>query len=125
MVDLWSIILENMETKVLREASSSVDFVQEQMHRKNLGLDYLQELKEGLQIDGTSYEEYVTLYYQILDEVKPHYEKLIQMKKEFAKLQWVAFMAARIPINKAVCRTLDRAIKTLGDYLELAEDFIE
>ena len=114
-----------METKVLREGRSSVDFVQEQMRRKNLGLDYLQELKEGLYIDGTSYEEYVTIYCLIQDEVKPHYEKLIQMKKDIAKLQWVAFMAARIPINKAVCTTLDGAIKTLGDCLELAEDFIE
>ena len=118
MNDPWGIILTNLSARVQRDAAETVAEVHAKMEYLGVDLRMIQELDKPHSQDLWRYEAALDLWWEVKTEVIPALTYLKELDRTMGKIQLIAYMANRTPINHYARRFMDNCIFELEQYVD-------
>jgi hypothetical protein len=121
MAEPWSIMLTYLIPRARQNAAATVQRVHARMRELQVDLRIFHELLLGRppSRDYFRSEAAYNLCHGIDDEVIPALEYLAALEKDVAKIQMVAYVARRIPIDHDARKFFDDYIEELEVYMEM------
>ncbi len=116
MSDPWAIIIANLEPKVTRDALVTASEAHVAMNNAHHDIASLRELARPHSEDYYASEAAMELYEVVAEEIGPRYTYLTDLLKTMARIQVIAYMASRTPLNTSVRNLIDRARSELDQY---------
>ena len=118
MNDPWGIILPNLSARAQRDAAETVAEVHAKMEYLGVDLRMIQELEKPHSQDFWRYEAALDLWEAVKTEVIPALTCLNELDRTMGKIQLIAYMANRIPIDHYARRFMDDCIFELECYVD-------
>ncbi len=113
-----ALFFTNLLPRAQRDAAETVAEVHAKMENLGVDLRILHELEQPHSQDFFRYEAALDLWWEIETQVIPALTYLKQLERTMAKIQLIAYMANRIPINHYARRFMDDCVFELERYVD-------
>ena len=117
-MDVWAIVVANLEPKVVQDVRETVYEAHTAMTNVHHDIRTLRELARPHDQDYYAYEQALELHEVVNEVVAPCYEYVARVYTTMARIQVIAYMMSRVPINTLVREEMSNSLEELNEYFD-------